>query len=162
MARYLTSQLVTKLKTGEYSSILKYVIEDPELSLEIRTSSVAMVYYKKSKILSLHARRTDPRLLSKGYWKNEEEPLLDLKNPEVYFISAKRLVDNFTSGKNNIEFSIQQKILEDNNSDKNQFLVIDMEYQFAQDIIKERTKKKTRFDLVAIDLLNYKIVLFEL
>jgi hypothetical protein len=162
MARYLTSKLISELKTGKYSNILKCAIEDSELSLEIRTASVAMVYYKKSKILSLHSRRKEPKLLSKGYWKNEEEPFLDLQNPEVYFISAKHHVDNFTTKKKNIEFSIQQKILSDNNSDKNPFLVIDMEYQFAQNIINERTKKKTRFDLVGVDLMNDKVMLFEL
>ncbi|MDD3772038.1 MAG: hypothetical protein PHC38_05200, partial [Weeksellaceae bacterium] len=72
------------------------------------------------------------------------------------------LVDEHVKTKKNHEFSIQQKILADNNSDKNQFLAIDMEYQFEQKSIKERTENKTRFDIVAIDLANNKIVLLEL
>jgi len=160
MARLLNPELLYKLKEGEFREILKYVNTDPELSLEIRTASVAMVYYKKSKVLSLYSRRKEPKILSEGYWKTEEQPIIDLQKPEDFFICTKALVDNHK--KKNVEFSIQQKILADNNSDKNQFLVIDMEYQFAQNIIKERTKEKTRFDLIAIDLKNNKIVLFEL
>lgn len=162
MARLLKQKLISKLKDGEYSRILEFVNKDPELALEIRTSSVAMVYYKKSKVLSLHSRRKEPKMLSTGYWKNENEPSIDLQQPELYFQIAKKHVDNLTTKKKNIEFTIQQKIHADNNSVKNPFLTVDMEYQFAQNIIEERTTKKTRFDLVAVDLLKHKIVLFEL
>jgi len=163
MSRYLNSKLLSKLIEGEFNNILNCVIGDTELCFEIRVKSEAVVYYKKSKILSLLPKRKEPKVLDKGYWMNGEEPLLDLQRPELYFELAKRLVDNFTSNrKNNLEFSIQQKILLDNNSDKNQFLVVDMEYQFAQDIIKERTKKKTRFDLLAVDIINNKVAILEL
>lgn len=162
MARLLKQKLISKLKDGEFKCILEFVNNDSELSLEIRTSSVAIVYYKKSKILSLHSRCKEPKMLSAGYWKNEKVPSIDLQQPELYFQIAKTHVDNFTTKKNNIEFSIQQKIHTDNNSVNNAFLTVDMEYQFAQNIIKERTSKKTRFDIVAVDLLNNKIILFEL
>ncbi len=135
---------------------------DPELSLEIRLSSVAMVYYKKSKILALHSRKKQPVILAKGYWVGKDEPRINVENPDGYFNNAKDLVDEHVKTKKNQEFSIQQKILADNNSDKNQFLAIDMEYQFEQKSIKERTENKTRFDIVAIDLVNNKIVLLEL
>ncbi len=162
MARTLTDNFLKKLTAGDFNKIRECVIADPELSLEIRQSSIAMVYYKKSKILSLHSRKKQPVLLAQGYWRGKSEPTIDIYIPEPYFIQAKELVNAFAGKKKNIEFSIQQKILADNNSCENQYLVVDMEYQFAQKAITERTKQKTRFDLVAIDLINKEIVLFEL
>jgi len=97
MSRYLNSKLLTKLIEGEFNNILNYVIDDAELCLEIRVKSEAIVYYRKSKILSLLPKRKEPKVLYKGYWINGEEPLLDLQRPELYFELAKRLVDNFTS-----------------------------------------------------------------
>lgn len=160
MARLLKPGLLLRLKEGEFRKILEGVHNDPELSLEIRTSSVAMIYYKKSKVLSLHSRRKEPKILAEGYWRGEEQPVIDLQMPEDFFSHAKKLIDKHK--KNNVEFAIQQKILADNNSDMNPYLIVDMEYQFAQDIIVERTKEKSRFDLVAIDLIHNKIILFEL
>jgi hypothetical protein len=162
MTRYLTSKLIEKLRDKEYKTILKCVNDDPELSLEVRVSSAAIIYYKKSKILSIFPRLTNPKLLSIGYWEKDVTPILDLENPQLYFDYAKALVNSHTGVKKNEEFAIQQKILADNNSDKNSFLVVDMEYQFAQNIIKERTKKKTRFDLVAINPVKNSVILFEL
>ena len=162
MSRQLTSALIEKLKTGMYKEILGSVLMDSELSLEIRTSSVAMIYYKKSKILSLHSRKNEPVILSNGYWRNDVRPLLNLNEPQLYFSLAKEMVNKHTSKKNNLEFAIQQKIVADNNSDKNKYIVVDMEYQFAQGKIKDRTKKKTRFDLIAINRIENKIVFLEL
>ena len=63
MARLLKQKLISKLKDGEFKCILEFVNNDSELSLEIRTSSVAIVYYKKSKILSLHSRCKETKML---------------------------------------------------------------------------------------------------
>ena len=160
MARLLKPKLLLKLKSGEFQRILECVNNDPHLSFEVRTAGVAMVYYKKSKVLSLFSKRKDPKILAEGYWKGDEQPSIDIQKPHDYFNHAKTLVDKHK--KKNVEFTIQQKIMSDNNTKGNQFLVVDMEYQFAQDIVEVRTKKKTRFDLVALDLMNDKIVLFEL
>lgn len=162
MSRTLTPNFIMKLKEGDFKHILACVNNDSELSLELRLSSVAVVYYKKSKILSIHSRKKEPVLLSNGYYKNHPIPVIDINNPHKYFETAKSLVDAHVGVKKNIEFSIQQKILSDNNSIQNRFLVVDMEYQFEQRNINQRTSKNTRFDLVAIDLLLNKIVLLEL
>ena len=104
-----------------------------------------------------------PELLATGYWEKCIKPELILNSPEVYFETAQKLVECHKQDvKKNKEFEIQQKIAKYNNSIKNQYLVIDMEYQFAQEKVLNRTKGKTRFDLVAIDLKRNKIMLLEL
>ena len=162
MPRKLSDSLMSKLLTGEYKEILNFVKNDSELSFQIRTSSVAMIYYKKSRVLSLYSRRI-PNLISPRYCKEKNPiPLLDIKRPNTYFSDCKKCVDDFVKAKNNIEFSIQQKIATDNSSLNNPYLVVDMEYQFEQNKIVHRIKKKTRFDLVAIEHSKNKIVLLEI
>src|SRR5690606_36093462 len=138
------------------------VKNDSDLNLEVRTSSQVIIYYKKSKILTLFSRRKTPKLLSKGYWKNETIPSFDINQPDGYFDLAKNMVNQYKSIKANEEFRIQQKISIDNSGTENRYWVIDMEYQFSQNIIKNRIENKTRFDLVSVDLKEQKIVLMEL
>jgi hypothetical protein len=64
--------------------------------------------------------------------------------------------------KNNIEFTIQQKIAIDNRKFVNELVVVDMEYQFPQLKIENRTKNKSCFDLVAYKHQKNEIVLLEL
>ena len=160
MPRKLSNLLKSELLTGEYKEILNFVKNDPELSFQIRTNSVAMIYYKKSRVLSLFSRRI-PNLISPKYCKENPIPFIDIKRPKTYFSDCKKYVDDFVRTKNNIEFSIQQKIATDNSSLDNPYLVVDMEYQFEQNQIVDRTKRKTRFDLVAIEHSKNKIVLLE-
>jgi len=162
MGRMLSnSRLLDKLLTGEYLPILNLVKNDPDLSIEMRIKNQPKVYYNKSLLLTLFPNRK-PELLAVGYWKEDIQPILDINFPESYFDQAKKLVEKHIDVKKNIEFTIQQKISRDNNSLRNQFLVIDMEYQFAQEKVKNRTSGKTRFDFVALDLKLNKIMLLEL
>lgn len=102
-------------------------------------------------------------LLSSGYYENKPKPVLILDKPESYFEIAKQLVEEHKRDiKKNTEFEIQQLIANANSTNKNRFLVLDMEYQFEQKKVIKRTKAKTRFDIVAIDLQLNKIMLFEL
>jgi hypothetical protein len=162
MARTINKALEDRLLKGMFHNILKVVKKDEELNLEVRTSSKVIIYYKKSKILTLFPRRENPELLSKGYWKNDLIPDFDINQPETYFQYAKKKVDDYKSIKANEEFRIQQKISVDNSGTENRYWVIDMEYQFAQNCIKNRIDNKTRFDLVSIDLKKRRIVLMEL
>ena len=162
MARTINKAMESRLLNGMYLNILKAVKKDSDLNLEVRTSSKVIIYYRKSKILTLFSRRKTPELLSKGYWKNDVIPKLNMNHPESYFQYAKKKVKDYKSIKANEEFRIQQKISVDNASTENRYWVIDMEYQFAQNIIKNRIANKTRFDLVSIDLKERKIVLMEL
>jgi hypothetical protein len=155
---FSNTRLLNKLKYGEYLPILNCVKNDDDLCIEMRIGNQAKIYYKKSLIMTLFPLRP-PELLSTGYC-TDCQPKLILNTPEFYFESAKKLVECHI--KKNIEFTIQQKIAKDNSSILNQFLVIDMEYQFAQEKVENRTKEKTRFDLVALDLKHNKIILLEL
>ena len=162
MGRMISNaRLLNKLITGVYLPILNWIKNDPDLSIEIRIKNQPKVYYKKSLLLTLFPNR-EPELLAPGYWNGSLQPVLDLNSPGLYFEAAKMMVETHKEVKGNIEFMIQQKIARDNSSIQNQFLVIDMEYQFAQEKVKNRTNGKTRFDLVALDLKLNKIMLLEL
>lgn len=159
---FSNNRLLDKFVNGEYLPLLNYVKKDNDFRIEMRIGNQAKLYYKKSLIMTLFPIR-NPKLLASGYWKNGFQPELILNLPEGYLETAKILVEcNKREVKNNIEFTIQQKIAKDNNTDKNRFLVIDMEYQFAQKKVIKRTNKKTRFDLLALDLKLNKIMLLEL
>lgn len=159
---FSNNRLLNKLINGEYLPILNFVKNDDELRIEMRIGNQAKIYFKKSLIMTLFPIR-QPELLATGYWEKGIKPELILNSPEVYFETAQKLVECHKQDvKKNKEFEIQQKIAKYNNSIKNQYLVIDMEYQFAQEKVLNRTKGKTRFDLVAIDLKRNKILLLEL
>lgn len=156
--RALSNAMIKKLKTGVFKNIFNHIVSDADLSLEIRLSSQAIVYYKKSKILTLHSRRNEPTILNCGYYVHK--PIINIDKPSLYFEEVKDLVDIHPKG--NKEFSIQQAIAFNNRSLKKEFVVLDMEYQFAQELVKNRTSKNTRFDLVAYNPKKNEIVLLEL
>ncbi|MFD0836021.1 hypothetical protein ACFQ0I_09615 [Mariniflexile aquimaris] len=163
MGRYFSNnKLLDKLTKGEFLPILNYIIRDDSLRIEMRINNQAKIYYKKSLVMTLFPMR-QPELLSSGYWRESIQPVLDLESPDLYFKSAKKFVENHKRDiKENIEFEIQQKIAKNNSSINNRFLIIDMEYQFEQRKVTNRTNDKTRFDLVALDLKLNKIMLLEL
>ena len=167
MARKLNDELVRKLAPhGEYANILKEVIKDKELSLEIRDGK-AIIYYQKGKILTLSNKGIE--LLAYGYYKkeyttddfkNKYSDKLIKEHPEQYFEKVKSFVNEFG---NRTEFTIQQLIASENTSIDNDYLVIDMEYQYEQkNIPKNERIDFTRVDLLAIEKESKDIVLFEL
>ncbi len=163
MARKLNDELVKKLAPqGEYANILKEVIKDKELSLEIREGK-AIIYYQKGKILTLSKDKIE--YLSSGYYKNKEKNFKfsdeqTKQTPKEYFKIAKSLVYEYGNKK---EFTIQQLIAAENSSINNEYLVIDMEYQYKQsDIAKDERLPFTRIDLLAIEKESKDIILFEL
>ncbi len=161
MARILSNELLEKFKeNGEYVNILKEVNKDKDLSLEIREGK-AIVYYKKGKILTLSSKKIER--LSSGYYKDGEFKFSDAQikqNPKAYFAKAKSFVDAHGNKK---EFTIQQLIVSDNLSIDNDYLVVDMEYQYKQsDIPKSKRLPLTRIDLLAVEKDSKDIILFEL
>jgi len=163
MGRYFSNnRLLDKLTKGKYLPILDRIKQDDDLRIELRIKNQVKVYYKKSLVLTLFPIRK-PKLLSVGYWKGVTPPVLELKSPELYFETAKNLIDiHKRDVKGNKEFEIQQKIAKDNASLRNKFLILDMEFQFSQEKLKIRTKQNTRFDLVGYNVGNNKILLLEL
>ncbi len=163
MARKLNEKLLKMLAPqGEYGNILNEVIKDKELSLEIRDGK-AIIYYKKGEILTLS--KNNIKYLSQGYYRNKaSQPEFSdeqtKQNPATYFNLAKSFVDNHGYKK---EFTIQQLIASENASVNNDYLVIDMEYQYEQKgIPKNERINFTRVDLLAIEKESKDIVLFEL
>lgn len=160
MARTLTPELIGKLKEGKYTKILREIIQDPELSLEVRTGGEAKVYYNKGCVLTLSAKKIkglDPKYIKDG----RQVPVLDLKNPKKYLSEAKELVRAHSK---KLEFSIQQNIAKSNQNLDSEYFVVDMEYQFPQHNIpkEQRLGERTRIDLVGIKRKTGDIILFEL
>lgn len=143
--------------------------EDPELSFEIRKDNEVMVYYRKGKVLSVKYESKDNytiKPLDCNYCKNstnEEQAMLitsfDATHVEytlshtnelrTYFRHAKKLVHKHKMG---VEFSVQQNIALGNRSFDKRFLVVDMEWQFSQEKVKEEKRiPKTRIDLIVVD-----------
>ena len=161
MARILNEQLMKKLrKGGDWELICKEAIDDPDLSPEIRDGKL-IVYFQKGKILTLEGKKERPEVLSEGYHKGK--PLLDIdtKKPKEYFKWAKEMIGNHNISKK--EFILQQRIAKDNATQSSRYLVVDMEYQFAQSNIPiEDHIDKTRVDIVAVEQQTGDVILFEL
>lgn len=167
MARKLSEELLEKLAPkGEYANILNEVNKDKELSLEIRDGK-AIIYYQKGKILTLSNKGIE--LLANGYYKkkyttddfkNKYPDKVIIEHPECYFEEVKSFVNEFG---NRTEFTIQQLIASENTSIDNDYLVIDMEYQYEQkNVPKNERIDFTRVDLLAIEKESKDIILFEL
>jgi hypothetical protein len=160
MARKLVPELIKELKEGKYAKILREIIQDPELSLEVRTGGEAKVYYNKGCVLTLSAKKfkgLDPKYIKDG----RPVPETDLKNPKKYLSEVKELVRAHSK---KLEFSIQQNIATSNRGANCEYFIVDMEYQFPQHDIPEyqRLGDKTRIDLVGIERETGNIILFEL
>lgn len=173
MGRKLSNKLLDELVRGKYANILKVVTRDKELSLEIRNGK-AIIYYQKGKILTLSDKPNKSNkcleLLSNGYYKEEYTPdafkeeysdeLIE-EHPEQYFEVAKSFINEY--GPRRTEFTIQQLIASENASIDNDYLVIDMEYQYEQRNVPQNERIDfTRIDLLAIEKESKDIVLFEL
>lgn len=159
-SRFLSESHVEAYKTGVFKKLLKGINEDPELSFEVRRNDEAMVYYHKDKILTTCFKKGQPyvRLLDEKYYKECEKPSADLSKIDnlksltlirKYFKAAKWLVYKYKMG---AEFTIQQNIALGNQTFENRFLVVDMEWQFAQSKIPVQERiTKTRVDIVIVD-----------
>lgn len=173
MGRKLSNKLLDELVRGKYANILKVVTRDKELSLEIRNGK-AIIYYQKGKILTLSDKPNKSNkcleLLSNGYYKEKYTPdafkeeysdeLIE-EHPEQYFEVAKSFINEY--GPRRTEFTIQQLIASENASIDNDYLVIDMEYQYEQRNVPQNERIDfTRIDLLAIEKESKDIVLFEL
>lgn len=159
--RFLSDLHVNAYQNGVFTRLLKAITEDPELSFEVRRNDEAMVYYHKDKILTTgFDKKGNPyvKLLDNKYYKDSKRPAADISIIDNlrsltlirrYFKESKWLVYRYKMG---AEFAIQQNIALGNLSFDNKYLVVDMEWQFAQsDIPTQERIKKTRIDLVIVD-----------
>ncbi len=159
--RCITAQHIEAYTKGIFAKLFVAIKEDPELSLEIRMNNQVMVYYHKDKVLTTtFDARGNPKItmLDSKYYKGKKKPSVDIEKiitlrslTEIrkYFNEAKRLIYFYKIGN---EFAFQQDIAMGNHSFDNKYLVVDMEWQFAQsEIEREERISKTRIDLVIID-----------
>lgn len=161
--REITSEHVEAYQTGCLKKLFDIIVNDPELSFEIRKDNEVMVYYRKGKILTIkHTNRGKFRIkpLDKQYsGGSSPTDLFDAKNLantlkstsalRKYFTQAKKLVHKHKIG---LEFGVQQNIALGNRSFNNRFLVVDMEWQFSQAGINKADRiGKTRIDLIIVD-----------
>ena len=162
MGRNISDEHIQAYKEGCFKKLLEAIKEDPELSFEVRLNNAVMVYYHKDKILTTaFSGKGQPKvtMLDAKYYnpdKTDKKPPIDMKDEanwksltkwRTYFNQAKELVYFYKKG---TEFTVQQNIALGNQSYKNRYLVVDMEWQFAQSDVKDRVPR-TRFDLVIID-----------
>lgn len=159
----ITSEHVEAYQTGCLKKLFDIIVNDPELSFEIRKDNEVMVYYRKGKILTIkYTNRGNFKItpLDKKYnGGSSPTDLFDAKNLantlkrtsalRNYFTQAKTLVHKHKIG---LEFGVQQNIALGNRSFNNQFLVVDMEWQFSQAGINKANRiGKTRIDLIIVD-----------
>ena len=161
--RAITSKHIEAYQKGCLKKLFYVIVNDPELSFEIRENNEVIVYYRKGKILTI--KYTDKnefqiKPLDKGYYKDVTQiDLFETKNLAYtlknisylrnYFKQAKKLVYKHKVG---LEFSVQQNIALGNRNFNNRFLVVDMEWQFSQAKISKTDRiGKTRIDLIIVD-----------
>ena len=171
---------------GIYHNILEYVINDNELDLQIRENYIN-VYYKGGNILKLKPKSYDIDIMYFQYDANvkskdiksdktklkllekEREVLIDLlpKNPQEYFIKAKKVMDRWdfamSERKQHNEKKEQQEIAIANRKNSD-YIVLDLEYAVSQNSLFKyngnKGKKVPRFDIIAIH--NGQLVIIEL
>ena len=166
--RQISQAHLNAYKSGQLSKLFKVIIEDPELSFEIRMANQVMIYYRKDKILTIQECKNGNfkvEILDSKYFKEGTGPtsffdtdehmlytLMHTADLRDYLKQAKKLVHAYKMG---LEFEVQQNIALGNHSFKNRFVVVDMEWQFSQEKIKAEDRiSKTRIDLVLVDTLK--------
>lgn len=168
--RQISPTHLNAYKSGQLSKLFKVIIEDPELSFEIRKDNQVMIYYRKDKILTIKESKKGDfnfEILDPEYYKggigpttffdkdNKDYTLQHTTDLRAYFNQAKKLAHAYKIG---LEFEVQQKIALGNHSFNNRFVVVDMEWQFSQEELKTAKDRisKTRIDLVIVDTLKNK------
>lgn len=161
--REITSKHIEAYQKGCLKKLFDIIINDPELSFEIRKDNEVMVYYRKGKILTIrytNKGKFQIKPLDKQYSGSsfptdlfDAENLVNtLKNTShlrKYFTQAKMFVHKHKVG---LEFGVQQNIALGNRNFNNRFLVVDMEWQFSQAGINKADRiGKTRIDLIIVD-----------
>lgn len=162
--RKITDEHIKAYQLGVLKKLFNVIKEDPELSFEIRKDNEVMVYYRKGKILTINYIDKDNytvKSLDKQYYKNGKSPSVSFETDFLletlrhtdelrkYFKQAKSLVHKHKMG---LEFGVQQNIALGNRSFDKRFIVVDMEWQFSQEIVKDEDRvSKTRIDLIVID-----------
>jgi len=156
--RKIRPDLKERLLHGDLKPLLDYIKSDEQLRLEVRTKGEVFVYYRKGLALEIGGLKVD-----KKYGKVPPTDLA-IQEPEKYFQQMKLIIDNWLkSGNNRNEFDTQQKIASHNQDINNRYFIVDMEYAFEQHQIEKSERiKRAKFDLFGIDMVDGRMILFEL
>ena len=156
--RKINPDLKERLLHGDLKPLLDYIKSDEQLRLDVRTKGEAFVYYRKGLALEIGGLKVD-----KKYGKVPPTDLA-IQEPEKYFQQIKLIIDNWINGiKKRNEFDTQQKIAYHNHDINDRYFIVDMEYAFEQHQIEESERiKRAKFDLFGIDMVEGRIILFEL
>ncbi|WP_320112044.1 hypothetical protein [Draconibacterium orientale] len=156
--RKINPDLKERLLHGDLKSLFDYIKSDEQLKLEVRTKGEAFVYYRKGLALEIGKLVVD-----KKYGKVPPTDLA-IQEPEKYFQQIKLVIDDWLkSKKNRNEFDTQQKIAYYNQDINERYFIVDMEYAFEQhQIEKSERLKRATFDLFGIDMVEGRMILFEL
>lgn len=164
MARKIHDKLIERMTDGDLVPFLKTIkAQERKLRLEVRIDKKAFVYYKKCKVLDLGLNSYK---IDEKYFVNNQKPT-DIKvqiinNPELYFKEILSVVDSWLLKHPKTEFEAQQSIAIANQESEDKYLILDMEYNFAQNEIEKNGRvKKAGFDLLGIERQTGKIVFFE-
>lgn len=173
--RTITKEHLEAYKTGCLQKLFNVIKEDPELSFEIRLYNEVKIYYRKKLLITVtytNEKKYKITPLAEGYYDyggNNKDENIKILNMLHYFSDKEecartlnnvtRLRDYFNTAKwlvykhkMGLEFGVQQEIALGNHSFDNQYLVVDMEWQFEQSKIDEDERiDKTRIDLVIVD-----------
>ena len=158
MARKLSPQHLQMYKPGgKLHLFFKRITIDPELSFEIRINDEVMVYYNKKKILTIKkGKKIVP--LAPSYYPPGKGPSVDISNQDNW--GRQTEIDKYLKEailfaykkEMKREFQLQQNYSLGNRDANERFLVIDMEWRFAQSEIAKEERIKTSIDLVVVDL----------
>lgn len=164
MARKINEKLIERMTNGDLVPFLNTIKkEESKLRLEVRLAGKAFVYYKKCKVLDLGLSSND---IDEKYFEDKQKPT-DIKNqiistPDSYFTEILSVVDGWLIKHPKTEFEAQQSIAIANQEKEDKYIILDMEYNFAQnEIEKDGRVKKAGFDLLGIERQTGKIVFFE-
>jgi len=162
MPRKINPKLIKRLlDEKDLKPLLDYIKSDQTLRLEVRQQGKAYVYYRKGLALKIGL---DSFEVNEKY-ENVPELVLAKTNPPEYFQKIKQSIDiwvNNPEKKHRPEFDVQQAVAAKNQNTQNKYLILDMEYNFAQDDIAEPERlKQAGFDLLGIERRTNKAVFFE-
>lgn len=156
--RKINPDLKERLLHGDLHPMLEYIKSDKQLRLEVRTKGDAFVYYRKGVALKIRTMDVD-----KKYGKVPPKELA-IQEPAKYFQQMKLAIDDWLKkGNSRNEFDTQQQIAYNNQDINERYFIVDMEYAFEQHQIEESERiKRAIFDLLGIDMVEGKMILFEL
>lgn len=158
MPRKINSSLISRLLDKNDLSPILSLIKDPKsnLRLEIRHGNID-VYHRKALFFKIKPKAGIVNGAEKYNLPSNE---LASTNPKEYVSKGKEAIDNWSdNNKDRDEFDSQQNIALHNQNDNDKYIILDMEYSFER---ISRAEKLISIDLVGIERLSGKVVLFEL